>query len=98
MTELWYLFLRASFVENMPLSLFLGLCTFLALSKRPETALGLETNLAAAVPSPPMYPLQTYVRGQSNDGATSVESPALIARICSGDMFLNALISFALST
>ncbi len=41
MTELWYLFLRASFVENMPLSLFLGLCTFIALSKRPETALGL---------------------------------------------------------
>lgn len=41
MTELWSLFLTAAFVDNMPLTLFLGLCTFLALSKRPEAALGL---------------------------------------------------------
>ncbi len=41
MSELWSLFLRAGFAENMPLSLFLGLCTFLALSKRPATAMGL---------------------------------------------------------
>ncbi len=41
MTELWSLFLRAAFVDNMPLTLFLGLCTFLALSKRPEAAMGL---------------------------------------------------------
>lgn len=41
MSELWGLFLTAAFVDNMPLTLFLGLCTFLALSKRPESALGL---------------------------------------------------------
>ena len=41
MTGLWSLFLMAAFVDNMPLTLFLGLCTFLALSKRPESALGL---------------------------------------------------------
>ncbi|AZQ66618.1 NADH:ubiquinone reductase (Na(+)-transporting) subunit E [Silicimonas algicola] len=41
MTDLWSLFLSAAFVDNMPLTLFLGLCTFLALSKRPESALGL---------------------------------------------------------
>ena len=41
MNELLTLFLRATFVENMPLTLFLGLCTFLALSRRPETAVGL---------------------------------------------------------
>ncbi|TCS66474.1 Na+-transporting NADH:ubiquinone oxidoreductase subunit E [Primorskyibacter sedentarius] len=41
MSDLFALFLRAMFVENMPLSFFLGLCTFLALSKRPETAVGL---------------------------------------------------------
>lgn len=35
------LFLRAAFVENMPLTLFLGLCTFLALSRRVDTAVGL---------------------------------------------------------
>lgn len=41
MTDLWHLFLSAAFVDNMPLTLFLGLCTFLALSKRSESALGL---------------------------------------------------------
>lgn len=41
MTDLWALFLSAAFVDNMPLTLFLGLCTFLALSKRPESAVGL---------------------------------------------------------
>lgn len=41
MSELWTLFLNAAFVDNMPLTLFLGLCTFLALSKRPESAIGL---------------------------------------------------------
>lgn len=41
MTALWSLFLSAAFVDNMPLTLFLGLCTFLALSRRPESAFGL---------------------------------------------------------
>jgi len=41
MTDLWNLFLMSAFVDNMPLTLFLGLCTFLALSKKPEAALGL---------------------------------------------------------
>ena len=41
MTGAWALFLSAAFVDNMPLTLFLGLCTFLALSKRPASALGL---------------------------------------------------------
>lgn len=41
MTDLALLFFRAMVVENMPLSFFLGLCTFLALSKRPGTAVGL---------------------------------------------------------
>ena len=41
MNELIDLFLRSVFVENMPLTFFLGLCTFLALSRRPATAVGL---------------------------------------------------------
>jgi Na+-transporting NADH:ubiquinone oxidoreductase subunit E len=41
MGDLGALFLQAVFVENMPLTYFLGLCTFLALSKRTETAFGL---------------------------------------------------------
>lgn len=41
MSDLWSLFLMAAFVDNMPLTLFLGLCTFVALSKRTESAIGL---------------------------------------------------------
>jgi len=41
MTDAWNLFLLAAFVDNMPLTLFLGLCTFLALSRRSESAIGL---------------------------------------------------------
>lgn len=35
------LFLNAAFADNLALSFFLGMCTFLAVSKRVETALGL---------------------------------------------------------
>ncbi|TVS11253.1 MAG: NADH:ubiquinone reductase (Na(+)-transporting) subunit E [Wenzhouxiangella sp.] len=35
------LFIRAVFVENMALAFFLGMCTFLAISKKVETAFGL---------------------------------------------------------
>ena len=35
------LFVRSIFVENMALSLFLGMCTFLAVSKKVKTAMGL---------------------------------------------------------
>jgi len=43
------LFLSAMFVENMPLSFFLGLCTFIALSRRPETAIGLGLAMIAVM-------------------------------------------------
>ena len=35
------LFIKAIFVENLALAFFLGMCTFLAISKKIETALGL---------------------------------------------------------
>lgn len=35
------LFVRAVFIENMALAFFLGMCTFLAISKKIETAIGL---------------------------------------------------------
>ncbi|GAB4378568.1 MAG: NADH:ubiquinone reductase (Na(+)-transporting) subunit E [Calditrichia bacterium] len=35
------LFIKSIFVENMALAFFLGMCTFLAVSKRVETAVGL---------------------------------------------------------
>jgi Na+-transporting NADH:ubiquinone oxidoreductase subunit E len=47
MEEYFNLFIRAAFVENLALSLFLGLCKFLALSKRVETAIGLGLAVVA---------------------------------------------------
>ncbi len=35
------LFIRSVFIENMALAFFLGMCTFLAVSKKVETAIGL---------------------------------------------------------
>ncbi|MAZ65712.1 MAG: NADH:ubiquinone reductase (Na(+)-transporting) subunit E [Kangiellaceae bacterium] len=35
------LFVRSVFIENMALSFFLGMCTFLAVSKKVQTAIGL---------------------------------------------------------
>lgn len=42
------LFIKSVFVENMALSFFLGMCTFLAISKRLSTALGLGFAVIAA--------------------------------------------------
>ena len=41
MEQLLNLFVRAVFIENMALAFFLGMCTFLAVSKKIETAVGL---------------------------------------------------------
>ena len=35
------LFVRSVFIENLALSFFLGMCTYLAISKKVETAIGL---------------------------------------------------------
>ena len=35
------IFIKAIFIENMALSMFLGMCTFLACSKKVETSIGL---------------------------------------------------------
>ena len=41
MEELLSLFVKAVFVENMALAFFLGMCSFLAVSKKVDTAMGL---------------------------------------------------------
>lgn len=41
MSDYMNLFIQAAFVENLALAFFLGMCTFLAISKRVDTALGL---------------------------------------------------------
>ncbi len=43
------LVLKAAFVENMPLTLFLGLCTFMALSRSVGTAIGLGIAVTASL-------------------------------------------------
>jgi Na+-transporting NADH:ubiquinone oxidoreductase subunit E len=49
------LFVKSVFIENMALAFFLGMCTFLALSKKVETALGIGVAvifvLAITVPA-----------------------------------------------
>ena len=63
MSDLGALFIRAAFNENMPLTLFLGLCTFLALSRRPGTAVGLGIAVIAVmgVTVPLNHLLYTYL-------------------------------------
>lgn len=41
MSEYLNLFIKAAFIENLALSFFLGMCMFLAVSRRVETAAGL---------------------------------------------------------
>jgi len=41
------LFIQAAFVENLALSFFLGMCMFLAVSRRIDTALGLGLSVLA---------------------------------------------------
>ena len=46
MEGLLSVFVRAVFLENLALSFFLGMCTFLAISKKVETAVGLGIAVA----------------------------------------------------
>lgn len=55
------LFLKAAFVENLALSFFLGMCMFLAVSKRVETAFGL--GLAVLVVQTVSVPLNNLIHG-----------------------------------
>jgi Na+-transporting NADH:ubiquinone oxidoreductase subunit E len=41
MEELLSIFIKSVFIENMALAFFLGMCTFIAVSKKVDTALGL---------------------------------------------------------
>lgn len=43
------LLIRAVFIENMALAFFLGMCTFLAISKKIETAIGLGVAVVAVL-------------------------------------------------
>lgn len=65
MTEI---FIRAVFQENLALTFFLGICTFLAVSKRVETAFGL--GLAMIVVQSVTVPINNLIfQGLLIDGA-----------------------------
>lgn len=57
------LFIRSVFVENMALSAFLGMCTFLAVSKKVQTAIGLGVAVIVvqAITVPVNNLLSTYL-------------------------------------
>ena len=68
MEGLLSLFVKAIFIENLALSFFLGMCTFLAVSKKIETALGLgiSVTVVQAITIPANNLILTYLL---NDGA-----------------------------
>ncbi|HEX4882864.1 MAG TPA: NADH:ubiquinone reductase (Na(+)-transporting) subunit E [Casimicrobiaceae bacterium] len=69
------LFVRAVFIENMALAFFLGMCSFLACSKKVETALGL--GIAVVFVQVLTVPLNNLIlRHLLTEGALSWLSPA----------------------
>ena len=63
MEELISLAVKAIFVENMALAFFLGMCTFLAVSKKISTAIGLgiSVTLVQAITVPANNLILTYL-------------------------------------
>ena len=57
------LFIQAAFVENLALAFFLGMCTFLAVSKKVETAIGLGAAVVViqTITVPVNYLIYTYL-------------------------------------
>ncbi|ASJ73858.1 NADH:ubiquinone reductase (Na(+)-transporting) subunit E [Granulosicoccus antarcticus] len=68
MEALLSLFVKSIFIENLALSFFLGMCTFLAVSKNIQTAMGLGTAVifVQAITVPANNLLYQYLL---NDGA-----------------------------
>lgn len=70
------LLVKAIFVENMALAFFLGMCSFLAVSKRVETAIGL--GLAVTFVLALTVPVNNLLlRGLLEEGALTWLSPSL---------------------
>lgn len=61
--ENFNLFIRSIFIDNMIFAYFLGMCSFLAVSKNVETALGLgvAVTFMLTISLPINYLLETYV-------------------------------------
>ena len=65
--ELFSIFIRSAFIENMVLAYFLGMCSFLAVSKTVKTAfgLGLAVIFVLAVTMPINWMINEYLLGEN---------------------------------
>ncbi len=74
--ELVNLFIKSAFIENMILTYFLGMCSYLAVSKTVKTAfgLGLAVIFVLAITAPINWLINTYVL---KEGALAAISPSL---------------------
>ncbi|BDC98225.1 NADH:ubiquinone reductase (Na(+)-transporting) subunit E [Persicobacter psychrovividus] len=74
--ELFNLGIKSIFIENMVFAYFLGMCSFLAVSKKVSTAMGLgiAVTFVLTITVPADWALQTYVL---KEGALAWLSPSL---------------------
>jgi Na+-transporting NADH:ubiquinone oxidoreductase subunit E len=90
------LFVKATFVENMALAFFLGMCSFLAVSKKVDTALGLgaAVTFVLAVTTPLNNLIYVYLL---REGALGWAHPSLEAVDLSFLTFLTLIGTIAAS-
>ena len=67
MGELFNIFIKAAFIENMVLAYFLGMCSYLAVSKTVNTAfgLGLAVIFVLGITMPINWIIQTYLLSET---------------------------------
>lgn len=67
MGELLNIFIKSAFIENLALSYFLGMCSFLAVSKTVKTAfgLGLAVIFVLGITMPINWLINTYLLGEN---------------------------------
>ena len=72
------LFVRAVFVENMALAFFLGMCTFIAVSKKISTAIGLGVAVVVTltITVPVNNLILNYLLGEGALAWTGIEALA----------------------
>ena len=72
------LLIRAVFIENMALAFFLGMCTFLAVSKKVSTAIGLGIAVVAVetITVPANYMIYQYLLKEGALSWTGIDSLA----------------------
>ena len=82
MSEPFDLLLRSVFIDNLALSFFLGMCTFLAVSKRVDTALGVGLAIVC---------VQTVTVPVNNLIYVTILAPGALAWAGLGDLDLSFL-------